>query len=403
MGSSECKNNVHETVKQRLLLMDIGPFSVSSGGAQTFNKILVSQLSKDYDFQIVSNFYTDYTAAQELSNNVLLLFLEKLLNKIRLGSNNKFFTFLSSVFPHALKLILFVKKVRRIIRIYSPDVVILSGPWFNDLFVLFFSKVRSTKILSVLHEANPMKYPGIPLSAMLITLLIRNISSTNELKFITLNERTKEYIKGMFRNEVEEIGVLVDTKKFAPAPWKERDNIILYIGRLDESQKNISLLIRTFKRLPINGIRLIIAGSGPDGNFYESLITSLNLQSLVELKGNISENEKISLLSKAKIFVNPSIAEGQSNSVLEAMSSGCLVICVDNWGTRSTIRDGVNGLISNNNEDDLQNTIMKALNNPTKSYQMSLSARNDCLTKYDMIKVIGKYDDSIRKLIDNNE
>ena len=97
---------------------------------------------------------------------------------------------------------------------------------------------------------------------------------------------------------------------------------ILFIGRL-ESKKNLIRLLKAFNNFQKthSDWKLILAGPKAVGSdkIYES-IKDLNLENKVETPGYITDIEKSQLLTNAKIFAFPSLAEGFGFPILEAFN-----------------------------------------------------------------------------------
>lgn len=148
----------------------------------------------------------------------------------------------------------------------------------------------------------------------------------------------------------------VDQQRFSPGPgsvstptgFMAADNkIIGTVGRLAEVKDQLTL-IEAFDLL-VQGestqkqLRLIIVGDGP---MYQSLcdrITELGLREYVWMPG---DREDIpDLLRMMDVFVLPSLGEGISNTLLEAMATGLPLVATHVGGNPELIDEGVNGCL----------------------------------------------------------
>lgn len=92
------------------------------------------------------------------------------------------------------------------------------------------------------------------------------------------------------------------------------------VGRLDR-QKNYPVLLEALARTD-ERVHLAVAGEGGDRQSIEALIVRLGLDSRVHLLGAIPRSEIVHLLRAGDLFVQPSLFEGQSNALLEALHAG---------------------------------------------------------------------------------
>jgi glycosyltransferase involved in cell wall biosynthesis len=114
------------------------------------------------------------------------------------------------------------------------------------------------------------------------------------------------------------------------------------VGRLDPV-KNQALLIEAVASLVklFPRLKLVIAGSGPCQKQLEQLVSKFNLSQHVCLVG---ERDDIpGLLRSLDIFLLPSVSEGISNTILEAMACELPVVACDVGGNRELIMDGETG------------------------------------------------------------
>lgn len=98
------------------------------------------------------------------------------------------------------------------------------------------------------------------------------------------------------------------------------------------------------------------------------------LRSTLELTGPVPRTEMAAQFAWADVFLLPSLCEGSSTSVYEALSAGLPVICTPNTG--SVVRDGVDGYIVPIRDVDSIVTAIEMLASDTELRErMSLSAR----------------------------
>jgi len=117
---------------------------------------------------------------------------------------------------------------------------------------------------------------------------------------------------------------------------------IVSVGRLAEP-KDFSTLLRALARLEPGTARLRILGDGPLRDSLMTEIDELDLASVVELAGEVSDVRD--QLSRADIFVLSSASEGMPISVLEAMAAGLPVVASAVDGMDELVADGETGFL----------------------------------------------------------
>ena len=157
---------------------------------------------------------------------------------------------------------------------------------------------------------------------------------------------------------------------------------IIFAGRLSP-EKGIDVLCKLIELLPLD-INLIILGSGPKENLIKN-IKKPNVNYL----GYLPKNETISLIRGSDILIQPSLIEGISSTILEAMACKTSVITTNVGGNKEIIENNQNGiLIEPNNPQKLLEEILNLFSNPEVKNKLIDSAYTN-VQKYDW-KRIGK-------------
>ena len=167
-------------------------------------------------------------------------------------------------------------------------------------------------------------------------------------KIVTVCENVKEDILNHYKIKSAKILTIyntydkneIDIKKKERLDEKELENkkIVITIGRLIY-QKGQWHLIRAFKEVckQIPEAKLIILGRGELKKFLQEVIKVNNLETKVYLYGYKSNPYKY--LNHSNVFVLPSLYEGMSNTLLEAMSCEVPIIATDCEGANKEILD----------------------------------------------------------------
>lgn len=149
---------------------------------------------------------------------------------------------------------------------------------------------------------------------------------------------------------------------------------ILYLGRV-KKYKRVDLLVNIFSKIVerVPRANLIIAGWGSEASNIADLIMRNPLRRKIKLMGPINNSEKQTLLSKSWIFVNPSIGEGWSISVIEANLYGTPAVSFNVPGLAESIQHGNTGLLAKDT-NDLVNKICMILTKRSLRERLSKNA-----------------------------
>ncbi len=118
-----------------------------------------------------------------------------------------------------------------------------------------------------------------------------------------------------------------------------------YVGRL-APEKGADLLVRAWPDVlaQIPGARLVLIGDGPERPRLEALIGDLGLNGSVTLVGSMADPS--AELRRANLFVLPSLEEGMSIALLEAMALGMPIVASAIPGNRALIDSGTHGRLA---------------------------------------------------------
>ena len=118
----------------------------------------------------------------------------------------------------------------------------------------------------------------------------------------------------------------IDETLFSSIP-KEKDIDLLGVGSLIPLKQYdifLEIVVELKKQMP--GIKVLLAGKGPEREKLQSLISKFNLESSVTMTGELPYSEVLKLMQRAKVFLHPSSYEGFGCVCLEALHAGAHVI-----------------------------------------------------------------------------
>ncbi len=142
----------------------------------------------------------------------------------------------------------------------------------------------------------------------------------------------------------------LDTSRFHPAPrtrppeLADATTVIGVVCVLREI-KGVDTLVEAFARVcrDRTGIRLLIVGSGPERHGLERKCQELGIWKACCFRDSTSD--VLPWLHAIDVFVLPSRSEALSNSLMEAMASGCCAVASRVGGNPELVQDGVTGLL----------------------------------------------------------
>jgi len=127
----------------------------------------------------------------------------------------------------------------------------------------------------------------------------------------------------------------VDQARFRPVERAPGPPLVVSLGALIP-RKGHDVVIRAVARLP--GVRLTVAGEGPERGALERLIAELGVGDRVRLAGSVAHGALPALLAGADVMALASASEGLANAWVEALACGTPVVVTEAGGARELVR-----------------------------------------------------------------
>jgi sugar transferase (PEP-CTERM/EpsH1 system associated) len=205
-------------------------------------------------------------------------------------------------------------------------------------------------------------------------------------------------------HQVRQLYSGVDSDRFrpdGPVPSEYPLSAVRYplvlgtVGRLDPI-KNHSSLLQAFARILDRRpdlrphLRLIIVGDGPERKRLTTLVDELRLGDHVWLPG--ARQDTPELMRAMDVFVLPSINEGISNTILEAMASGLPVVAGRVGGNPELVVQGVTGALYDAAQPDgLETAIEVYLDNPHLRQSHGAAGRARVMQDFSLDAMVNRY------------
>lgn len=181
----------------------------------------------------------------------------------------------------------------------------------------------------------------------------------------------------------------------------EDSKLVIFTGRL-EPQKDLSTLVKAWDIFKISNKErdnslLLIVGEGSQKKRIESLIEKSRFKHSIKILGYRSNIRDY--LQASDCFVLPSVDEGISNSLLEAMACGLPPI-VTKVGSNPEVVEHLNSgiLVESRDSGSLGKAISFILSNEQMRRYMGRSARERVESKYSLDKTVEDYLELYNKL-----
>jgi glycosyltransferase involved in cell wall biosynthesis len=222
-------------------------------------------------------------------------------------------------------------------------------------------------------------------------------------ELLVMNSEVYDWLKGLpeyaglklrrFRNGV-------DTGRYTPPLYHEKisakaavglDNspIFLFVGRLSP-EKRVKEFVEAWAEIMAEEnspkIRLVIVGGGPEEAAVKNAVAELGVAASVTLAG--PKDDLLPYYRAADVFILPSISEGLSNSMLEAMACGVAIMASRVGGAREALTPDVSGyLFDPLNRHELKAGIRGFIADRGLALRMGEAARKTAVEKYSMARV----------------
>jgi len=231
-------------------------------------------------------------------------------------------------------------------------------------------------------------------------LVHRYIAVSRDLEHWLIN------VVGVRRERLVQIHNGVDTERFCPrrgarAPigpegFLDRDSIVVgTVGRMAAVKDQLTLARAFLHALEVepqlrSRLRLVMIGDGPLRGEAIELLRAHGVEGLAWLPGDRTDVPDI--MRALDIFVLPSLGEGISNTILEAMSSGLAVIATRVGGNPELVQDGRTGmLVPAAQPEAMGAAIVRYIQEPVCMLEHGLAGRARVESEFSISRMVEAY------------
>lgn len=331
------KNNLEPLISYGVSITVIAPQSITTF-IKNKNKLRPFKLVNEYDskyYVIYSPIYVSFSNFKFLDGLRRFLFYLSALNTIL--SEKIDFDF---IYSHFLDLSSFTAHM--IGRKFSVNYSISLGE----------SELASEKIVTlkrVIMNSQSVIFVSTPIKNKVINSL--KLTETEPKNFIVLPNGVN---KNVFYKTYDSYQIRKNKN------FNQDDFIVIFVGAFEKA-KGIHILDQALINMNNNKIKVIYIGEGSYTPLYSGII----------YKGRLTQSEINEFLNLSNVFVLPTIREGSSNAILEAMAVG-LPIISSKMDFNDDVLDETNSLrINPTSVNELILELTRIINNPIVACQMS--------------------------------
>ena len=246
--------------------------------------------------------------------------------------------------------------------------------------------------------------------------LMRQASRMLINRYVTVSRDLSDWLRREVHipaARVETIYNGVDTTRFSPESneppilppgFSPPGSIIIgTLGRFD-TVKNQVLLAQAVGCLLIRRpelrqrVRLVIIGNGKERGMIEAAVAAADMQDITWMPG--FRDDTPAVYRALDVFVLPSLREGISNTLLEAMASARPVIATRIGGNPEIVPDGIVGqLVEPNDPDALAETILSYIDRPALLRAHGQAGRHHVLENFSLHAMVRRYDSVYASLL----
>jgi len=174
--------------------------------------------------------------------------------------------------------------------------------------------------------------------------------------------------------------------------------VIVAVGRLVTKKGHIYLVsaMKNILSAEILNVCCLIFGQGPLEEKLQAQIQEAKLENYVKMVGTAPMND---ILSACDIFVLPSLSEGLSIALVQAMAAGKAIIATEISGSNEAIVDGLNGLlVPPEDTDALATSLIELVTDGALRNQFGKAAQ-ECSKKFSIVENVKRLEHTILQVL----
>ena len=257
--------------------------------------------------------------------------------------------------------------------IKKNNVDVIINQWWLPYYISRLKKETSAKVISCLHQAfftpildeKGIKGYGKRLFRLVYESWKKKDKVRDVMSYLPYVDRYV-FLSPHFQHQFENFAHYVNCEgklDAIPNPtvyssiiteekFRNKENIVLLVGRMLEGQKRITRALRIWGKVQQNDIakswRFVIVGDGPDLPMYKQMAADLKLERIA-FEGY---QQPLPYYEKARIFLMTSQFEGFGMTLVESQQQGVVPMVMDSFlSLHDIVKSGENGIIVPNRDE----------------------------------------------------
>jgi len=246
---------------------------------------------------------------------------------------------------------------------------------------------------------------------------VRRLFSPFVTRYVALSPDLARYLERRVRIAPERISQIyngVDIARFCPSPnageigadrpfQDARYWCVGTVGRMEPVKDQLNLaraFVMAVRAHPEarQRMRLVLVGDGSLRPQVEQILAEAGMRDLAWIAGERADVPD--MLRDLDLFVLPSLGEGVSNTILEAMASGLPVVATDVGANGDLVEHGVTGCLAPAGDSNaLARAIVMYFGDPALAKRHGEAGRERAVRKFSLERMVEQYQDLYARLL----
>jgi glycosyltransferase involved in cell wall biosynthesis len=280
---------------------------------------------------------------------------------------------------------------------FNPDIVHVNSEVVIAEFGFWYAKIHKLPAIYTFHtmweEYGPNYFPMLPVFVvrLFVRTILKNIMRRSYRVIVPTPQI--EAVVHKYRSsantfllptgiepelfEHDEAKVNVFRKKLDGLfPQLKGKRLLLFAGRVVK-EKNIGFLFNILPAILVDhpDVILLIAGNGPDMDYFQNEARKLELENHCVFLGYLDRSDLAMIYAVSEIFLFPSLTDTQGLVTLEAMFSGTPVVAIGALGTLKVMGGDNGGFMVDNDESQFICRVLELLKDTELRHRKSAEAK----------------------------